>query len=338
MPPRPKDEPIDFTRYAEVMAHLRWYPKESADEVVARLGLRRRVWKEAAARWSAARDEELLQGKTTLSERFGAVFARTRARLSSQRPPLASLGPLPGPDEVAPEPEPVAAPALVALPEPVVPPPVIQRISSQLETPPPARPAPSFLMGLREAPPSFQPAPVAPPPQGVLQPAPVLPLPQVVAAPAHLAGTMALGSALPIQGAKLPFEGARATPEQALASAIAHGDAVKGPVSRGRLDLGGTVGVSADASVKQALPFTGAHDAPVPALTLAQYASLRVELQQQTGQEAAVLARYGVPAASRQALDAHWRACFEADPLTRAEFMRAYAAYLAWLRQHQPQR
>jgi hypothetical protein len=91
--------------------------------------------------------------------------------------------------------------------------------------------------------------------------------------------------------------------------------------------LGGTVGVSSEAPAP-ALPFVSG----VAALTMAQYASLRVELQLQPEREASILGRYGVPAAGRAALDAHWRARFEVDPLLRMEFARAYAAYTAWLR------
>src|SRR6476620_9194772 len=96
----PKTESIDLARYAEVTATLREFPAEKKDEVLARLGLRRRVWEAESARWTAARDAELASGKADLAARFGSALARTRQRLATQRPTLESIGPLPGPDEL----------------------------------------------------------------------------------------------------------------------------------------------------------------------------------------------------------------------------------------------
>jgi hypothetical protein len=299
----PDPRAIDFARYAEVLAHLRRFPAGDEAEVLARLGLRRRAWEAAAARWSAAREAELASGKTALTVTFGAVFTRTRQRLDAQRASLASLGPLPGPDELAPEPAPVPEPA----PAPPVEAPVIQLISAQLAPPQPA--APSFLV----RPPALHEAPPAPAPP--------------IARPFE--GTLPLGAVLPI--ARLPFQEGSA--ERAFASAVAHAEAVQGPADARRdpRSLGATVGVSSEAP-SAVLPFATSAPAGVPELTLAQYASLRVELQLQPERAALILARYGVPADARPALDASWRARFDADPLLRMEFARAYAAYTAWLR------
>jgi hypothetical protein len=118
--------------------------------------------------------------------------------------------------------------------------------------------------------------------------------------------------------------------------------------------LGETVPVARDA-LKQSTPFLrrpapaarpdetvglapGAGGAPtlppgLPDLTLPQYASLRVELQTRPDAVDITLARYGLRHDTRDALEAHWRARFDADPLLRMEFVRAYATYLGWLRE-----
>jgi hypothetical protein len=98
--------------------------------------------------------------------------------------------------------------------------------------------------------------------------------------------------------------------------------------------MGETVGVSTVGPAAASLPFTAPPlPAGCPELTLPQYASLRVELQLSPEQETAILGRYRATPGARSALDAHWRRRFEADPLSRMEFARAYAAYLGWLRQ-----
>jgi hypothetical protein len=307
----PTREPVSFDRYAEVVAHLRHFPAEHHDEVVARLGLRRAEWKEASARWSAARDAEIDEGRAELTARFGEVIARTRRRLEMTRASLESIGPLPPPEE--PEPPPAAPepePEPVALPE-------VQRSSAQLGVV--AKPVrPSFLVTS---------GPAITPPPVVIAPPPVFAPPPKQS----LAGTLPLGAELPI--AKLPFQQAPASPERAFENAVAHAKSVQGTSDRPPADkppagLGGTVAVAPDANPLAAKPPPGCPD-----LTLPQYASLRVELQIRPEHAEATLTRYGVAAGARDALDAHWRARFEADPLSRMEFARAYAAYLGWLRQ-----
>lgn len=75
-----------------------------------------------------------------------------------------------------------------------------------------------------------------------------------------------------------------------------------------------------------------------PALTLEQHASLSAELamlQQTKGEdraaEAAILARYGLTAESKGALDATIRTEIEADPARRAAWYETYRRYAAWL-------
>jgi hypothetical protein len=317
----PADDAIGFERYVEVMAYLRRFPADKKDEVIARLGLRRRAWEAASTRWSAARDAELSTGKTDLSARFGALFSRTKERLALEHVSLEAVGPLPGPDELAPDPPPEPPP-----PEPPidVPAPVIQRISAQLAPPPPA--APSFLVGKPmpvESP--MVPPPVVMPPAVTPPPAPPIAVPAVVSGPDLFQTTLPLGLSTPLP--ILPFTGAKVAPEQALASALAHAKAVQGPASPKPTALGSTVGVTS--TVASPLPFA---DPAMPDLTLMQYASLRVELHVHPQGEAATLARYGVSPGARAVLDARWRARFEADPLKRMEFARAYAQYSVWLR------
>lgn len=298
MPAAPE---IEFARYAEITALRSHFPGDRGDEVLSRLGLRRRAWEAAAARWSAAREAELEEGRADLTERFGRLLAEARERLTATRPALESLGPLLPPEEEPAPPPPVDVPA-PAQPE-------VQHSSAQLVPPPELRAElPSFLS------------------------VPVGNAPPVSTPPAHLAGTLPLGAALPLP--ELPFQQASAA--EALSSALSHARAVQGPEAPPRAAVGGTVGVSTVAPMAASLPFAAPPLPPgCPELTLPQYASLRVELQVHPEQEPAILARYGTAPAARAALDAHWRRRFEADPLSRMEFARAYAAYLGWLRNPQ---
>jgi hypothetical protein len=291
---------IDFTTYAEVLAHLRHFPADRRGEVVARLGHDPRAWQAAASRWGAARDAELEEGNADLANRFGAVFARTRSRLQLQQPSLESLGPLP------PAPPPAAEPSAPAPPSAPPPPPTeVELQQSTAQRGPVAPGLPSFL---------------ATPPL-ITTPTP---LPAVVRAPSALISTVAVGPEQPAPAASLPFRPADAG--VALENALAHARATQGEPRRGVVAAGGTVGIATGPTALSAPP------PGCPDLTLPQYASLRVELHQRPADDATILARYGVQAGGRAALDAHWRARFEADPLLRMEFARAYAAYLAWLR------
>ena len=302
----PAEPEIDFARYAEVSAHLRHFPGDKRDEVLGRLGHRPRAWDAAVSRWTAAREAEIEDGRADLTERFGRLVGRARERLETTRPTLESLGPLPPPEEAAP-PAPAAAPT--ATPD------------APLEEA--AEPAP--VAAPRAALPSFLARPVVVP----ITPAPLPVLPPV-APPSHLAGTLPLGAALPLP--ELPFR--EATPEQALESALSHARRVQGPPEPPRAGmLGGTVAASTVGPASASLPFTAVLPPGCPDLTLPQYASLRVELQLAPAEEATILARYGVGPAARADLDKHWRKRFEADPLARMEFARAYASYMAWMRQ-----
>jgi hypothetical protein len=323
----PAGEAIDIARYAEVVAHLRRFPADKKDEVIARLGLRRRDWEAAAARWTAAKDAELESGKTDLTSRFGSVLMRTRKRLEAQRPTLESLGPLPGPAELEPaaEPAPPPLPPELARVEPAAAPVVVHEMPALRDAPSAggpslwARHSSERGRGV-ELPPSY----VAMAPAAPAAPEPVSPaLPALVARPAsHLVSTMPLGMESPV--AAMPFKAAPAAPAQAFQQAVAHAQAVQGP-AEARPALGATVAVGAEVAAPALPP-------GVPDLTLPQYASLRVEIATTPDRVPQILSRYGVRPEGRDALEAHWRARFQADPLLRMMFARAYASYTAWLK------
>ena len=291
--PRERDDAIDLPRFAEVMAHLRHFTATPSDEVLARLGLGKAAWEAATAAWYAARDNALSKGETGLTRRFGRLFARALRDLARRRPALESLG------------SPIPAPVPVPVPLPSLsPPPSLSPIPS-----PPLPPPPAFVPRIPE-----------------------------------LAGTADISAV--IQGQVLPFIAASAAPSPPSMSVE-----TRPPPPR----LGETVGVSPGGAWKQSTPFfkrpapaarpdetvglaPGAGGAPplplgLPDLTLPQYASLRVELQTRPDATEITLARYGLRRDTRDALDAHFRARFEADPLLRMEFVRAYAVYLGWLRE-----
>lgn len=71
--------------------------------------------------------------------------------------------------------------------------------------------------------------------------------------------------------------------------------------------------------------------APHPQLTVAQYASLTVDLAMAPARRAETLLRYRLTEADVAALDAAHKARFLTDPAARAQFDQATATYRAWL-------
>ncbi len=69
----------------------------------------------------------------------------------------------------------------------------------------------------------------------------------------------------------------------------------------------------------------------VPDLSLAQYASLAVDLSSRPEARAETLARYRLSEAQKAELDARWSLRLGGDPATRASFEQAMAQYRAWL-------
>lgn len=325
---------IDLARYAEVTAHLREFPAEKKDEVIARLGLRRRVWEAESARWTAARDAELAAGKADLAARFGSALARTRQRLAAQRPTLESIGPLPGPDELEPE----AASSLPAPPNAALPP---------EEAPMPA-PVVHLMPGL-DGPSSDGPSlwsrhanfagrapaktPLAPPTPEPIPPPwspTVLPPTPVVARPAmpDFNSTLPVSADSPLS-APMPFQAAQSAPEHAYDRAVAQAQAIQGPAESSRevKALGSTVFLGNEIPAPPLPP-------GVPDFTLQQYASFRVDLHTNPTNAPRILGLYRVSPEVRPALDAYWKARFEADPLQRMMFARAFAAYSLWLKEN----
>jgi hypothetical protein len=183
------------------------------------------------------------------------------------------------------------------------------------------KPSLSSLAPLADAPPPPSPSaePVRPP-----APGPIAPPAPVVAPAVSLAGTLPLGTELPLPS--LPFVAAR-TPAAASSAApsppLPFGLGPRRPPGR---ELAETVGLPPGVGGPAPVP------AGVPDLTLPQYASLRVELELAPDQAEAILARYGVTRDGRARLEDYWRGRFEADPLLRMMFAKAYATYVSWLR------
>ena len=85
------------------------------------------------------------------------------------------------------------------------------------------------------------------------------------------------------------------------------------------------------------LPFVGADVGagvvPFPRLSLEQYASLCAELALWPARSAEILLRYHVTnEAARRALSEHWQAELALGSKAHAMFVKAVAAYAAWLR------
>jgi hypothetical protein len=78
------------------------------------------------------------------------------------------------------------------------------------------------------------------------------------------------------------------------------------------------------------LPLSGAGE--LPALSLEEYASLCATVAVFPDREEATLARYGVLGVdARLALDAHWQAQFQGDPLSLVRWRALYVDYCGWL-------
>jgi hypothetical protein len=306
---------IGIDRYAEVMAHLRYFPADKHAEVIARLGIRQGDFQAAAKKWQTVRDAERAGGKLEVTARFGRIFAATRAMLDAQRPSLESLGPLPGPDGALGVPPPLP-PALPATP-----------FDAASGSQPPIQ-VPTYIAaeqgtwGQGSFP---RPQPLAGPVRAPEQSAVVQP-PMIVRPPAALAAT-SLGAVAPV-GSVMPFSTADKLTGDAFERAVAHAEGVAGPrPAPARPAVGSeTVGVGTDAAGRALPP-------GLPDLTVEQYASLSVELKLAPDRVEATLARYGLSTPRRDALDAHWKARFAADPPLRMTFAARYAKYAAYLQE-----
>jgi hypothetical protein len=154
----------------------------------------------------------------------------------------------------------------------------------------------------------------------------------------------------------LPFDSAKASPEDALARAHHHAGAAQGPRASSREAVDETVPVRTqpeeavlpfgaprrdDAGETAAVPIL--RDEPVlpfsaaparapaaPVLTLEQYASLCVDLALQPDGADDTITRYGLTDDARRAEDAAWRVRLGIDPEQLERFQHAAAVYRAW--------
>ncbi|AUX42703.1 uncharacterized protein SOCE26_041360 [Sorangium cellulosum] len=86
---------LTLERYAEIMAHVRHFPRARSPEVLERLGLTEARWEDIVLAWTDALAAESALEEEALSRRFGTAFVATAARLKKEQPALPSLGLLP---------------------------------------------------------------------------------------------------------------------------------------------------------------------------------------------------------------------------------------------------
>jgi hypothetical protein len=146
------------------------------------------------------------------------------------------------------------------------------------------------------------------------------PSPGVRGAPAVTGadGTQDVSAAL-IEDEPLPFAGAVRPPVSAILEES--------------MDAGGTQDVSAALLDEPALPFDSTFDGAdsVRGMTLAQYASLVVELELYAARRDQVLARYRIAPDAYAGVAGAWEARFRRHPDLRAAFEQAREAYRRWV-------
>jgi hypothetical protein len=163
--------------------------------------------------------------------------------------------------------------------------------------------------------PSFM-APRPPPPVDAPPVAPMTPLPSP---PARALSSTAIAGASAPAASALPFVAASPLPSPPPPVDASAPAPRREPVASGTVFLGDE-------------PAAVAAPEGIVALTPQQYASLRAELQLHPTKEAEILRLYQIPLNRREALDAYWRQRFDADPVLRMTFARAYGEYVAWLK------
>lgn len=344
------DLDITAERFGEIAAHIAHFQAERgasralADEVIERLGADPAEYTAAQKHYVSAVGEGLSNDDVTLATKIGDAFQGTRRTLAERRPAVLDLGPRRGhpvtPTAETPPPPlgvdapaaPESAPPLLDESAPLAPPPIAKPSFLQAESPEsvrtPPRPAPLPSMPVPDSPIAI------PPPLNV-------PVQKVAVPPAAIAGTQMASDIGAIARQILPFskgDPAHSAPEP------------EPPKERRPAGVsGGTaLGVEIPAHLKSPLPFgssaapapapprpspTASVASPAPALTLEQYASLSVDLQNPRNDAAALLARYGLTPEAKRAIDAHFQSLFRADPAKRAQFERACHAYTAWIAQ-----
>lgn len=365
-------EGLTMARYAEVMAHLRHFPRDKGAEVIVRLGLSEARWGAAVAAFTAAMAEESAREEEALSRQFGQAFMVTAQRLKRERPELPSLGPLPGarPDEATAPTDRPPAPA----PVPGAPPPAVPTYLAAM--PPRDRGAPAMPVAALAAAPA--PAAAAASAAATASAAASAVASASAAAPAGASATASAPAAAAVpptlvppgmrhftsvggtheappgapQGPALPFQPPEVKPA---------GPATADLVPPGMRHFGsvGQTHLAAPAPDRPATPFEApaprpappAKEPPAPAskpqpapplISLEQYASLRVEVALEPAKVREILARYRVTNEQRAALDAYWQGRIAGEPELRAAYDGACSTYRQWLieqrRKHSPDR
>ncbi|WP_437854442.1 hypothetical protein [Sorangium sp. So ce363] len=322
---------LTIARYGEIMAHVRYFPRAKKHEVLACLGVDEEDWEEAVSSWTDALADASEREDEGLSRQFGLAVAQTKDRLAREKPPIASLGPLPGEREK----KPATAQQLPL--RPVV----------ELSAPPPAQPIRNL----------------APPPLGLVAP----PVPPTPVAPAfvmpkgmrhwtHIHGTQPALANAPVKPA-LPFssgEPGDRSGSPSHAAAPAEASRALGPaaprVGGETLDISSVVAavlaqgssVRPASAVPQGTPDVRTSLAPhdvlpadaapgPPTLTLEQYASLCVEFAAAPGQAQEISSRYGLTQEQWTNVNAYWTGRMSSEPAVRAAWERACVTYRQWL-------
>ncbi|WP_437682418.1 hypothetical protein [Sorangium sp. So ce131] len=222
---------LTLERYAEIMAHVRHFPRSRSTEVLRRLGLTEARWEDAVLAWTDALAAESALEEEALSRRFGATFVAAAARLKKEQPALPSLGPLP--EELAPAPPPAAgadaaggerggeeereAPATAApapaAPRIEMPSYAIAAAQSPMAAAAPAVAVPPAIVPPAVVPPAVVPPAVVPPavvPPAVVPPAVVRPPVDPSVVPVGMRQFSSIQQTHPVadagKGAALPFE------------------------------------------------------------------------------------------------------------------------------------
>lgn len=346
-------EGITLDRYAEVMAHVRHFPRSNAAEVILRLGLTEPQWEAATLAWTDALAEESAREEEALSRRFGAVFVETKARLKRDQPALRSLGGLPG--ELASDAPAGAGKGGTSMPPAVV---VVPGIVPQPDLPSfmIAAPSPGLVRDpSSEAIAAGQAAqvPAAAPPADPLSLVPVgmrgfTSLQGTQAASPDAGKKPALPFAAPAPGASPPAV------ERDTSAAKSAGRSEKAaPVGGETEDISAVVAslrskgavlpfpipaqaapAPTPASAGQSSPerhSAGAMGSSTPGLSLEQYASVCVELSLHPAKAEETLRRYRLTEDQRAKLDAYWQARIASDPGVAAAWNHACAVYRDWV-------
>jgi len=283
-------------------------------------------WKRCDDHWRSELTSAVAKGRYKLRDTHDAVFDKTVDRLEKEALPLVLIGLLP--EEKAPTRVEIPRDFAMHVTPVDAPPPPPPMPSS----PPPggARVAPGDSPWARGAMPSFVATTAAPatapastpPPAPVPTPPPVAiatPAPEPAPAPARpKVGTQAMPAFVP--GVQMPFV------EKPAGEVLEDLERSAPPSAHPSEDLGGTLAIDGEADAK-AVPFDG----PIP-LTLQQYSSVFVELRAYPGREREVLQRYRLPSLDAlRAIEAAWKARFDADAQLRPAWLEMCHTYRAWL-------